>query len=150
MPRGPHSARVEYRGERTAVQVIDLPGGNQRFASFELGLNVDLPTLEAGSLPATVPLGRPTVASASLDGVTPADVKEMWLNVRAPEGTWRRYQMVMLKAPDGIIGVAVFPVALFDSRGNSRYYMSASTQTGDEYFTEIISAHSTPRQTAAN
>jgi hypothetical protein len=37
LPRGPHSARVEYRGESAPVEVIDLPGGNQRFATFELG-----------------------------------------------------------------------------------------------------------------
>ena len=148
LPRGPHSARVEYRGERAPVQVIDLPGGNQRFASFEMGLNVDAPALEAGALPAAVPLGRPTVVSASLSGVTSADVKEMWLNVREPDGPWRRYQMVMLKAPDGVVGVALFPIALFDSRGSARYYVSAADQTGDEYFTEILTARSAPRQGA--
>lgn len=146
LSRGPHSARVEYRGERAPVQVIDLPGGNQRFASFELGLNVDAPTLDMGSLPAAVPLGRPTVVSASLGGVTSTDVKEMWLHVRSADGPWRRYQMVMLKAPDGVVGVALFPIALFDSRGNARYYVSAADQTGDEYFTEILTAHSAPRQ----
>jgi hypothetical protein len=148
LPRGPHSARVEYRGERAPVQVLDLPGGNQRFASFEMGLNVDAPTLDAAPLPAAVPLGRPTVVSASLSGITSADVKEMWLNVREPDGPWRRYQMVMLKAPDGVVGVALFPIALFDARGNARYYVSAADQTGDEYFTEIVSAHSAPRQGA--
>ena len=149
LPRGPHSARVEYRGESAPIEVIDLPGGNQRFATFELGLNVDTPTLQAGSLPALLPVGRPTVVSSSLDNVTTNDVREMWLNVREPEGTWRRYQMVMLKAPDGVVGVAVFPVALFDARGAARYYMSASTQTGDDYFTEILTAHTTPRSRPA-
>ena len=149
LPRGPHSARVEYRGERTPVEVIDLPGGNQRFASFELGVNPDAPTLEAGPLPGAVPLGRPTVVSADLNGVSATDVREMWLNVREPEGTWRRYQMVMLKAPGGVVGVAVFPVALFDSHGIARYYVSATDQTGDDYFTEILSAHSAPKLSAA-
>jgi PEGA domain-containing protein len=149
LPRGPHSARVEYRGESAPIEVIDLPGGNQRFATFELGLNVDTPTLQAGPLPALLPVGRPTVVSSSLDNVTTNDVREMWLNVREPEGTWRRYQMVMLKAPDGVVGVAVFPVALFDARGAARYYMSATTQTGDDYFTEILTAHTTPRSRPA-
>jgi hypothetical protein len=149
LPRGPHSARVEYRGESAPVDVIDLPGGNQRFATFELGLNVDTPDLQAAPLPALVPLGRPTVVSASIDNVTSSDVREMWLNVREPDGTWRRYQMVMLKAPDGVVGVAVFPVALFDARGIARYYVSATTQTGDDYFTEILTAHSAPRQKPA-
>jgi hypothetical protein len=149
LPRGPHSARVEYRGETAPIEVIDLPGGNQRFATFELGLNVDSPTLVAGPLPASLSVGRPTVVSASLDGVTSADVREMWLNVREPEGTWRRYQMVMLKAPDGVVGVALFPIALFDSRGAARYYISASSQTGDDYFTEILTARTAPRQRPA-
>jgi len=56
---------------------------------------------------------------------------------------------VMLKAPDGVVGVAVFPVALFDARGIARYYVSATTQTGDDYFTEILTAHSAPRQKPA-
>ncbi|HEY2954898.1 MAG TPA: PEGA domain-containing protein [Candidatus Eisenbacteria bacterium] len=142
LPRGPHSARVAYRGENAAVQVIDLPGGNQRFATFELGVDRDLPTLTPTATPGLINLGRPTVISASLDGVTTADVREMWLNVRETDGSWRRYQMVMLKAPAGVVGVAVFPTALFDGRGTTRYYMSASTQTGDEYFTEILTARS--------
>jgi hypothetical protein len=71
-------------------------------------------------------------------------VREMWLNVRDPDGPWRRYQMVMLKAPAGVVGVAVFPTALFDAQGRTRYYMSASTQTGDEYFTEVLGAQAAP------
>jgi hypothetical protein len=68
--------------------------------------------------------------------------------VREPDGPWRRYQMVMLKAPDGVVGVALFPIALFDSRGAARYYVGAADQTGDEYFTEILTARSAPRQSA--
>ena len=149
LPRGPHSARVEFRGESAPIQVIDLPGGNQRFASFELGVNTDLPTLQPAPLPSPMPLGRPTVVSASLDGVGAGDLREMWLHVREPDGLWRRYQMMMLKAPGGVVGVAVFPAALFDSRGVTRYYMTAVTQTGDEYFTDIHIARSTPRQAPA-
>ena len=39
LPRGPHSVRVSFQGEEAPVQVIDLPGGNQRFATFEFGLD---------------------------------------------------------------------------------------------------------------
>jgi len=37
LPRGPHSMRAEYQGEEVPVQVIDLPGGNERYASFTFG-----------------------------------------------------------------------------------------------------------------
>jgi hypothetical protein len=30
LPRGPHSLRLQYRDETLPVQVIDLPGGNER------------------------------------------------------------------------------------------------------------------------
>ena len=41
LPRGPHSIRVRYREEEGPVQVIDLPGGNLRYATIQLGLNPD-------------------------------------------------------------------------------------------------------------
>jgi hypothetical protein len=140
LPRGPHSVRVEYQGEGAPVQVIDLPGGNQRFATFELGLNLDRPSLSALAPPARIPLDAPVVISGSLEGVSDTEVREMWLHVQAPDGPWRRYQMVMLKAPTGVVGVAMYPPGMFDEHGLVRYYMSASIQTGDEYFTEILSA----------
>jgi hypothetical protein len=127
-----------------------LPGGNQRFATFEMGVNAEAPSLEIGPLPAAIPLSRPTVVAGNLDGVTPTQVREMWLNVREPDGPWRRYQMVMIKSPGGVVGVALFPVALFDSHGSARYYISATSQTGDDYFTEILTAHSAPKQAPAN
>ena len=43
LPRGPHSVRVSYQQEDAPVQVIDLPGGNQRFATFELGVHSEFP-----------------------------------------------------------------------------------------------------------
>lgn len=140
LPRGPHSVRVEYRGEGAPVQVIDLPGGNQRFATFELGLDLDRPSLSALAPPARIPLDAPVVLSGSLEGVSGTEVREMWLHVKAPDGPWRRYQMVMLKAETGVVGVAMFPPGMFDEHGLVRYYVSASIQTGDEYFTEVLTA----------
>jgi hypothetical protein len=143
LPRGPHSIRVRFRNEDGPVQVIDLPGGNLRYATIELGLNLDAPRLVA-ALPEHIPMGRPTVLSASLDGAKMGDVREMWLHLRTPEGAWRRYPMSVMKAPGGLVGVAVFPTVLFDARGRTAWYVSALTPMGDEYFTEIQ-----PAQTAA-
>jgi hypothetical protein len=137
LPRGPHSVRVNYHGESSPVQVIDLPGGNQRFANFEFGTGVDRPRLTAVGIPERTTIDQPVMASAALNGVSAADVKEMWLHVRTPDGTWRRYQMEILKSALGSVGASVYPTTLFDDQGASRYYMSALTSTGDEYFTEI-------------
>jgi hypothetical protein len=139
LPRGPHSIRARYRDEEAPVLVIDLPGGNERFATLQFGLNEDRALLQA-SLAARVPLDRPTVVSASLDRAREGDVREMWLHVRTPEGAWRRYPMSVMKAEGGVAGVAVFPAVLFDSRGRAAWYVSALTPMGDEYFTEIQTA----------
>ena len=144
LPRGPHSVRVRYRSEDGAVQVIDLPGGNVRYATIELGLDQDAPRL-AASLPGAIPVGRPTVLSASLERAREGDVREMWLHVRTPEGAWRRYPMTVMKAPGGLVGVALFPTVLFDGRGRTAWYVSALTPMGDEYFTEMQ-----PAQAARN
>ncbi len=144
LPRGPHSVRVSYQGEMSAVQVIDLPGGNQRYATLDVGLDLDAPRLSA-SLPRRVPLGSPTVLTATLDGAREGDAREMWLHVRTPEGAWRRYAMSLMKGQGGLVGVAVFPTDLFDRGGRTSWYVSALAPTGDEYFTEIQ-----PAQTAAD
>ena len=144
LPRGPHSIRVRHRNEEGPVQVIELPGGNLRYATIELGLNLDAPQLVA-ALPERIPFGRPTVLSASLNGAREGDVREMWLHVRTPEGAWRRYPMSMMKAPGGLVGVAVFPTILFDAHGRAAWYVSASTPMGDEYFTEMRPAQAASR-----
>jgi hypothetical protein len=140
LPRGPHSVRVSKAGENSPVQVIDLPGGNQRFASFELGLGIESPRLVSIGIGDRVVQDRPTMASAMLEGVSVADVREMWLHVRTPEGPWRRYPMDLLKSSTGAVGVSVFPNTMFDETGRAPYYMSALTSTGDEYYTEIVTA----------
>jgi hypothetical protein len=144
LPRGPHSIRVRYREEEGPVQVIELPGGNLRYATVQLGMNLDAPRLVA-ALPERIPVERPTVLSASLDGAREGDVSEMWLHVRTPEGAWRRYPMTMMKAPGGLVGVAVFPTVQFDARGRAAWYVSASTPMGDEYFTEMRPAQAAAR-----
>jgi hypothetical protein len=136
LPRGPHSVRLSYKGQEAPIQVIDLPGGNQRFAVFEMGLDNDAPKLTV-DLPARIPRDRPSIVSASVVGVAPAEVREMWLHVQMPEGAWRRYAMTMLKATGGAAGVVTFPTAAFDSHGRARYYVSAQTGQGDETFTEL-------------
>jgi hypothetical protein len=139
LPRGPHSIRVA-RGDREApIQVIDLPGGNQRFADFELGLDLESPQLLV-SMPPRIPLEPPVVVSASLEGIVTSELREMWLHVRTPEGPWRRYAMEILKTSSGAAGAVVFPPALLDEAGKAPYYVSAITSQGDEYFTELRTA----------
>jgi hypothetical protein len=139
LPRGPHSVRISWRGQDSPVQVIDLPGGNQRFANFDLGGEVEHPRLRA-SLPGRLSPDAPTVISATLEGLSAADVREMWLHVSTPEGQWRRYAMNVLKAPGGAAGALVFPIVQLDARGRARFYVSVSTRSGDELFTEIQTA----------
>lgn len=136
LPRGPHSVRLVYKGQEAPIQVIELPGGNQRFAVFELGLDLEVPRL-AVDIPARIPRDRPAVLSATLVGLAPSEVREMWLHVRMAEGAWRRYGMTVLKSPAGAAGVATFPTAAFDEHGRARYYVSAHSTQGDEIVTEI-------------
>ncbi|HTM58347.1 MAG TPA: PEGA domain-containing protein [Candidatus Udaeobacter sp.] len=145
LPRGPHSVRVATRiGESSAVQVIDLPGGNQRFASFELGLGEGGPRLTPVQIADHVAVDRPTLVSANLPGIQVHDVREMWLHVRSADGIWRRYALDVMKTSGGTVGVTVFPVGVFDEEGRTQYYLSALVATGDEYFTEMATAQLGP------
>jgi hypothetical protein len=137
LPGGPHSIRATYRGEEAPIQVIDLPGGNQRFARFEFGTGVDRPSLRLISPTGAMPRGRTTPASIEIEGMSARDVQEMWLHVRAQEGVWRRYPMSQLSAPGGVMGTVVFPMALLDADGRAPFYASVLARTGDEYYTEI-------------
>jgi hypothetical protein len=140
LPAGPTSIRVAHGGEIAPVQVLDLPPGNQRFATFEFGLDVDRPRLTVLPGAARFARGTPTLVSVALDGMRERDVREMWLHVGTPEGEWRRYLMSTMAAPTGVVGVAVFPTVLFDAAGRARWYASVSTPAGDEYFTEMQTA----------
>jgi len=139
LPRGPHSVRVAHQQEEVPVQVIDLPGGNQRFATFEFGLNLEYPKLVLRA-PAQVPAEEPVLISATLTQVATGDVREMWLHVRTPENRWRRYPMTLLDAQGSAVGAAPFPAVLIGPEGTTRYYVSVLTSQGDEYFTELQTA----------
>jgi hypothetical protein len=140
LPRGPHSLRLTWHGETPPVQVIDLPGGNQRFASFDFGLDQDAPqVIVLGDVhPANAT--EAAVVSATVKGLQPSDVREAWLHVRMPEGLWRRYPMNPMSSPTGPVIAAVFPGTAFDNQGQARWYVSASTRQGDEYFSEMRTA----------
>jgi hypothetical protein len=140
LSRGPHSVRVAHQKEEAPVQVIDLPGGNQRFATFEFGLRSDLPNLVLKA-PQTFTVDEPALVSATLDELGAADVREMWLHVRTPENRWRRYPMTLLDAQGSVVGAAPFPIALLSEDGQQLYYVSALTAQGDEIFTEMQTAH---------
>ena len=137
LPRGPHSLRVTFRGETAPVQVIDLPGGNRRFASFQFGLDSDLPPLKLSANYAVLAGKKPTIVEASLAGLDWHDVREAWLHVRTGEGLWRRYQMTISEGPNGALLSAPFPTQSFDAQGRVSWYMSAATAQGDEFHTEI-------------
>jgi len=138
LPRGPHSVRVSYQKETAPVQVIDLPGGNQRFATFEFGLEAESPAITLRA-PAQMPASdEPVLISATLGQVAARDVREMWLHVRTADDRWRRYPMTLIDAQGSAVGAAPFPAAAVGS-GGTRYYVSALTSQGDEYFTEMQS-----------
>lgn len=137
LPRGPHSLRVTFRGETAPVQVIDLPGGNKRFASFQFGLDSDLPPLKLQAGYAQLSSKRSTLVEASLAGLDWRDVREAWLHVRTGEGMWRRYQMTIGEGPNGALLSVDFPTNAFDAQGRVTWYMSAATTQGDEFHTEI-------------
>ncbi len=138
--RGPHSLKVVWHGVSAPVQVIDLPGGNQRFATFNFGLDDEAPALSLIGGARSVSATQTSVVSAELDGLRPTELREGWLHVRSAEGVWRRYPLTLLPSPNGVALVGVFPSGAFDSEGRTRWYMSASSLQGDEYFTEIQSA----------
>lgn len=147
LPRGPHSVRVQSQDETAPIQVIDLPGGNARYATFAFGVDDTPPRIVIQSPNGPIPRDAPTTVSVSLQGIPAGDVHEMWLHVRTPEGLWRRYAMTMLKGPAGMAGVVVFPTAMLDPKGLAPFYVSALTNTGEEYFTEI--QNSRPRSASA-
>jgi hypothetical protein len=144
LPRGPHSVRVESRGEESPVQVIELPGGNQRFANFELGLGIERPKIEVLGVPVRLSRDQPGVISAALQGVREGDAREMWLHVRPPDGDWRRLPMMMMKAPGGLVGSAVIPMTFLDAQGRVPFYVSALSVSGDDYFSEMQTAQAPP------
>ncbi len=137
LPRGPHSLRVFYGGETAPVQVIDLPGGNRRFAAFQFGLDSDLPPLRLLANYSQLSNQRSTLVEGSLAGLDWHDLREAWLHVRSGEGLWRRYQMTISEGPQGALLSVNFPTQMFDAQGRVTWYMSAATSQGDEFYTEL-------------
>jgi len=137
LPRGPHSLKVVYLGVAAPVQVIDLPGGNRRFATFQFGLDSDLPPLKLVEGYASIPRGRTTIVQATLDGLDWKDVREAWLHVRTGEGLWRRYQATIEEGPRGTLLSVPFPANLPDGPGRVQWYLSAATSQGDDFYTEM-------------
>ena len=137
LPRGPHSLRVTYQNETAPVQVIDLPGGNKRFASFQFGLDSDLPPLKLQANYALVPARKVTTVTATLDGLDVKDVREAWLHARSPEGLWRRYEMTLASGPRGATLSTVFPGIMFEGQKTVVWYLSAATTQGDDFYTEM-------------
>ena len=137
LPRGPHSLRVSYDGESAPVQVIDLPGGNRRFANFQFGLDSDLPPLKLQGNYSTLPARRVNTISASLDGLSVRDLRESYLHAKGADGLWLRIGMTIADGPRGAVVSVVFPNDLFDAQGRVQWYLSAATTQGDEFYTEM-------------
>jgi hypothetical protein len=138
LARGPHSVRVEIGDDQPPVQMIDLPGGNQRFATFEMGTGEDHPVVRLDA-PPRIDSDRPAVISATLTEVLPRELREMWLHVQGPDGTWSRYPMSRLEGQLSPVGAVAFPVSQVGPSGRASWYVSAVTTQGDEYFTELQS-----------
>jgi hypothetical protein len=141
LPRGPHSLRVQFEGVVAPIQVIDLPGGNQRFATFQFGLDSDLPPLKLDGDMKKLLAKKPAVVSASLEGLDADDLREAWLHVLTPDGLWSRFEMTISAGDRGAVLTANFPVTQFNGEEKATWYLSAATKQGDEFFTEV--QHST-------
>jgi hypothetical protein len=136
LPRGPHSLRVQWRGEDTPPQVIELPGGNRRFASFAFGLDA-APELRLQAAMPVLVSGRVQTVSATIEDLVPSEVREAWLHVRSGDGLWRRVAMQVQPWPTGTVVSVAFPEAVFDDKGRTQWYLSVTTPQGDEYVTEM-------------
>jgi len=137
LPRGPHSLRVQFEGVVAPIQVIDLPGGNKRFATFQFGLDSDLPPLKLDGDEKKLLSKKPAVISASLDGLEADDLREAWLHVITPDGLWSRFEMTIEAGTRGAVLTVNFPVSQFSGEDKATWYLSAATKQGDEFFTEV-------------
>lgn len=137
LPRGPHSLRVTFQNEVAPVQVIDLPGGNQRYAAFNFGLDQPDVTVTPLGSSRVFAAGQPKVVSVSVRGLRAADIGELWLRARSSEGLWRRLPMTVVPGAGSLVVTGVLPDELFDARSATRWYVSVVTPQGDEYFSEM-------------
>ena len=128
LPRGPHSLRVQFEGVIAPIQVIDLPGGNQRFATFQFGLDSDLPPLKLDGDEKKLLAKEPAVVSATLDGLEADDLREAWLHVLTPDGLWSRFEMTISEGARGAVLTVSFPVSQFGGEQKATWYLSAATK----------------------
>lgn len=135
LPRGPHSVRGVLGGEQSPVQVIDLPGGNQRFASLRFGARSPAPQL-ALTVAGSRPSGSLSV-KGTLRGVKALELSSMWLFVQRADGRWSRIALETSPSPEGAVGVGEIQAPAKSSGTAPRMYLSALRVTGEEYFTEI-------------
>jgi hypothetical protein len=137
LPRGPHSLRVQFEGVVAPIQVIDLPGGNKRFATFQFGLDSDLPPLKLDGDEKKLLAKKPAVVSAGLNGLEADDLREAWLHVLTPDGLWSRFPMTIEAGTNGAVLTVNFPISEFNGEEKATWYLSAATKQGDEFFTEM-------------
>ncbi len=137
LARGPHSLRVTYDDERAPIQVLDLPGGNERFATFAFGIDSDLPTLRLQGDVSRLSASKPGTVSAALEGMAVRDVREAHLHVKGADGLWRRLDMTVAADARGVVVSAPFPTTLLRGQSRTPWYVSVSSAQGDEFFTEI-------------
>lgn len=137
LPRGPHSVRTELAGQTSAVQVIDLPGGNERYATFTFGAGGEPARLVLESPHGSVARDGSTPVSALLVGVPPRLTREFWLHVCMPTGAWMRYPMATSEVGGVMTATVPFPPTALDDQGDARFYVSVLSQTGEEWFSEI-------------
>jgi hypothetical protein len=141
LPRGPHSVRGEYDGEQSAVQVIDLPGGNRRFANIRF--ENDAETFRLVTRIERAQTRGSMAVTATLRGVRALDLASMWLHVRCGDGVWRRLPMEIAPISGGASGTTELQPSELLKGSVPVYYVSALRITGEEYFTEIAPASRT-------
>jgi len=137
LPRGPHSLRVQFERVVAPIQVIDLPGGNKRFATFQFGLDSDLPPLKLEGAYQSLLSKKPALITATLDGLEADDLREAWLHLRTPDGLWTRYEMTIEAGDHGAVLTVNFPASTFNGEEKASWYLSAATKQGDDFFTEM-------------
>jgi len=137
LPRGPHSLRVQFEGVTAPIQVIDLPGGNKRFATFQFGLDSDLPPLKLQGPFPNLLSKQPATIVATLDGLEADDVREAWLHLCTPDGLWSRYAMAIAPGDHGTELRVTLPTAGFKADEKATWYLSAATKQGDDFFTDM-------------
>jgi len=131
--------RAAYAGTNAQVQVIDLPGGNERYADFQFGGDPDPTQITTRLRNAD---GLATRIEVNITNISVREVSACWLHVLGHDGLWSRYAIPVRRSVEGVSGDHAFPEP---DPASTRYYVSVTRTTGEEYFTEL----QPPRSTAA-